>query len=146
MSEELQQAHQQSDRYARTATRAIRLLGFGLVAALVLGLLYPTVGFRNDRRDSERNAERIADIEQVREDQQIAACIQTNVLLLGARNAIIGGADGLLAISSQFTPEQIKIIHDTYAAAVIAQLPFRDCTPFGIADFLNHPPPDPGAK
>ncbi len=114
------------------------------VPIIIVALSYARFHWQNLRtRDIEHTTEQI---QAARDQDNIAECIQTNQLIDGVRHALVGGADGLLAISTQFTPEQIRIIHDTYEAAVEAELPFRDCTPSGIADFLNHPPPDPGAK
>ncbi len=114
------------------------------VPIIIVALSYARYHWQDQRaRDIEHTTEQI---QRLRIEDNIAECKQTNQLIDGVRHALVGGADGLLAISTQFTPEQIRTIHDTYRAAVEAELPFRDCSSAGITFFLNHPPPDPGAK
>ncbi len=120
-------------------------IGAAVVVPFIIGALIFARFHWQDQRQRDL-AHTTVQIEQERDEARLASCIQTNVLIERERHALVAGADGLLAISSQFTPEQIKIIHETYAAAVEAQLPYRDCSPAGIVMYLAHPPPDPGAK
>lgn len=137
-----------TDRAERANRRAIRWLGAIAVLSLTLafvGFFLGVRGIRHDQQDTQNNRERIADIEQSRDESSRALCIQTNVLIDGARASLVGGLDALLAMSSEITPEQKQQILMTYGDAVAVHLPFRDCSPSGIEEFITHPPPDPGA-
>ncbi len=138
----IDEIHQSRDDAVEALRRAVRYLG--LVA--VISVVATSLALFQNRSDAQNNRERIADIEQTREENQVGSCIQTNVLIEGARRAVVGGAEALLAISSQFTDAQKATIITTYRDAIELALPFRDCSTRGIADFLDHPPPDPGTK
>jgi hypothetical protein len=116
---------------------AFRVAMACLVPLLLAGLVYLQI-HGQDERQHDRDMQLA--------ENRVASCVQTNVLIDGARHAIIGGAEGLLAISTQFTDEQKATISRVYREAVEGQLPFRDCSPAGIADYFHDPPPDPGAK
>ncbi len=126
----------------RSKDRANMWLGVGLI----ISLFFNGVTLFQNTNDARHNRDLIDDINASRQARNVSICIQTNVQIEGTRNALIGGADGLLSISTQFTPEQIRTIHDTYAAAVEAELPYRDCSPDGIAKYLEDPPADPAVK
>jgi hypothetical protein len=140
--EHVKEARQQARQMTVGAKRAVMVLGVGLVVALCVAF----IPIYQNRVDAQHNRDRIMDIEATREENQISSCKQTNVLIEGARHAVVGGAEALLAISSQFTDAQKLTIITTYSTAIADALPYRECSAAGIKKYFANPPPDPGAK
>lgn len=80
-----------------------------------------------------------------RAENTIGACVQFNVQQAKNRSAI---ADGLVnafkpLVTSASGQAGLDTLSTNLHAQVDALLPFRDCSPTGIDEFLKNPPPDP---
>lgn len=77
-----------------------------------------------------------------RDAARIAACTNSNVEKLAVRLAVQRSLLTLARPGVPITPEQQTTI-DAYNKAVNDGLPFRDCSPGGIAAYYRNPPSDP---
>jgi hypothetical protein len=123
-------------RRLRWLLRILLTLGAALlvVAVVVVGLVLDARQ-RTDQRDLDLA------------DARYAGCVQYNLGQVNTREAIVGG------IVDGFRPFAVAAGNaadlETFAAdlrrSVDARLPYRDCSPSGLARYL-YPPPDPATS
>lgn len=92
-----------------------------------------------DTRDSA--ARRAADMREGR----ISSCVQQNVQTQRAREAQASSILALADDPAHLTPEE-QALAAAYRQRVEEALPYRDCTPQGIAEYFEDPPADPASK
>jgi hypothetical protein len=138
----MDEIHQDMAKAARGQIRLVRVLVIALSVSLILG----TIAIAQNVGDIHHNRQRIEDIEAARVERNRAICISYNVLVGETREAQVDGLDAVLRFARNMSPTQRAAIVASYRVAVVAQLPYRDCSMEGIAAFLAHPPPDPNRK
>jgi hypothetical protein len=151
---ELAEFERSDDPLLRTVARLTRRIGLAerfqrrlrwllrILLAVVAGLLVVAVVVAALVLDA-RNRSDQRDLDQA--DARYAGCVQYNLGQTNIREAIVGGlVDGFRPL---VPPDRIADL-DQFAAslrpAVDARLPYRDCSPSGLARYLSNPPPDPG--
>lgn len=82
---------------------------------------------------------------QLRNETNVATCISSNVSRLAIRNDMKKSLVALVPPGTVLTADQ-QLQLDAYNKSVDDGLPFRDCSPEGIKDFLEHQPPDPALE
>jgi hypothetical protein len=112
----------------------------------VIGLLVGLIGIYagvTAHNASNKAAKLAAEIEVQRDEQLTSACIQFNVQRAELRDTFKKTLRSLAPVSDEQLTEAQHHALDTYNAAVDANLPFRDCSPAGIAEYYSNPPDDP---
>lgn len=79
---------------------------------------------------------------EVRDEARRVACVRENISIVDTREAISGSIIALAPPGTSLTDEQEARIA-AYAERVSELLPFRDCSPEGVAAYYENPPPDP---
>jgi len=86
------------------------------------------------------------DLAESRRETQQSACVQANLTTWRTRGALIAGIQVLAAPDPRRTEaEQARVDRFVveYTTSVHNALPYRDCSPRGIAQYFAHPPDDP---
>ena len=86
------------------------------------------------------------DLATTRTEAQVSACVQDNLATRRTRDALIAGVSVLAQPSPTRGPnEQASVDRFVveYTRHISNALPFRDCSPGGIASYYEHPPVDP---
>lgn len=128
-----------ADRRARWA-RSVAIVGVVVgIIGVVVGLGGVLVG-----ADAQRTAD---DIEISRREASTSSCIQQNVQTFRTRSALVAGVSVLAQPTdpprSHAAQERVDEFVRTYTDSVEQKLPYRDCSPEGIKNYLKSPPPDP---
>lgn len=123
----------------RQRNRRLALAALALVLAVIVAAI-AVVAFvvRN-------NSDRIDDQNTDRASRSYGSCVQFNVKQDADRDAIVQGIVASLRESfpSERTEAFVMTFEPKLRANVERLLPYRDCSPAGIEEFLKHPPPDP---
>lgn len=93
------------------------------------------------------NAQTTADdVSQARRDNLVSGCVQANITTQRTRAALVAGVSVLTTLNPDRTAEQqanVDEFVDRYTTSVERALPYRSCSPEGIAAYYDHPPVDP---
>lgn len=127
-----------ADKRAKWA-RSVAIIG---VVAGIIGL---TVGFIGVTVGASAQST-ADDLAATRTETQISSCIQANVSTQRTKEALKSG----VSVLTQPDPRRDSAAQASldrfiveYSAKVDAALPFRDCSPRGIAAYFARPPADP---
>lgn len=85
------------------------------------------------------------DLIQLRKEGNTAICVASNVSRLAIRTAIKDSLLALVPPGTTLTDVQ-KATIARYNEKVDSLLPYRDCSPEGIEEFLKNVPPDPALE
>lgn len=86
------------------------------------------------------------DVGQARRDNLISGCVQQNLTTQRTREALVAGVSVLTNLNPNRTPDEQAAVDEfvrRYTTQVEGALPYRDCSPAGIATYYDHPPADP---
>lgn len=86
------------------------------------------------------------DLAESRRETQQSSCVQANLTNQRTRQALIDGVEVVASPDARRTEaEQARVDRFVvaYTAKVNAALPYRSCTPEGIAAYFRNPPVDP---
>lgn len=123
-----------ADKRSRRA-RLTALLGTVVAACgLLAAIMAISFGVRADDR-----ADRA---ERDRQERTVAACVQANVTLQSIRSALVKSIIALVPPGTTLTAAQLATI-DAYTVAAARELPYRDCSPEGLATYYKNPPKNP---
>lgn len=125
---------EQNIRGARRRNIAIALVVFALVVVVVV----VSWAFKHQHDEDQAKTQQA----------RVGSCIQFNVNQKAQRDAIVTGIGDALDKLLPADPRSQAFVaqfRTEAAVTVAAQLPYRDCSPAGIAEFLQHPPADPNA-
>lgn len=131
-----------SEKRSRYAKKAA-VIGLGVaIMGIFVGLLGYSAGNKAQKTADDVSA-LTQDINEDRGSQVIAACVNYNVQRAEVRAALKLSLRALAPVSDAELTERQRELLAVYNAAVDAGLPFRDCSPAGIAKYFEEPPADP---
>ena len=128
LTKELQAIRPLVQRANKTARRAKIVAIVGVIVGAT-GLVVGAFGYQAQVEANQSVA-----------DARTAACVQSNWQLLKVYVKQINGVEAIFADPDNPTPREREFL-DAYAKATAPE--YRDCSPEGIEEFLNNPPPDP---
>jgi membrane protein implicated in regulation of membrane protease activity len=128
-----------AEQFQRRLRLLLRLLTAVVVAVLVVALVVVGLVVAARHKADQR------DVDQA--DARYAGCVQYNLGQTNVREAIVGGIiDGFRPITPPDKTGDLEAFAADLRRSVEARLPFRDCSPSGIAGYLSNPPPDPATS
>lgn len=121
-------------------TRRIVRASLAVALALLAALGAVVIGARA-RATANDLSEFVSDVEADRAAARVSSCVQANATTESQRAAMVGALRALAPPGSLSPSGQAAL--DKYEDEVDARLPYRDCSPAGIAAFFKDPPVDP---
>jgi len=133
----------------RRSAAAKNVAVIGIVAAVV-GLAIGAGGlvYADKAQDTADDVARIQDERRAEQaDARVSSCIQQNVTTQRTRNALISGVSVLAPGDGEDgASPRVREFIAGYTARVEKALPYRDCSPEGIAAYFDKPPGDPAKE
>lgn len=123
------------------------------VVGMVIGVFGIAVG-TGGLIYAERANNTADEVQQIQEERaadqvssRLASCVQQNVQTQRVRSALIAGVSVLTPQNGEDgRSERVATFINLYTKTVEKQLPFRDCSPNGIARYFEDPPGDPAGE
>lgn len=123
----------------RKIVRASLAVGIALLAAL--GAV--VIGARAQATSDDLSSF-VSLVEADRAAARVSSCIQANATTESQRAAMVGALRALAPLGTLSPAAQESL--DKYEHEVEARLPYRDCSPAGLAAFFKDPPVDPAVR